>query len=118
MADAPPKRRGRPPLSKDGSKSVVLNMRVSAADYDRVLCENSAHSLRGRAVVELEEATEPFTAADGASADDRRPGLGDERIAQTLVGPFFMIVIDKRTQGGPQMPFAQWHDAPQALGSD
>ena len=32
--------------------------------------------------------------------------------------PFFMIVIDKRSDDGPQMPLAEWDDAIQTLDSD
>lgn len=36
---------------------------------DVVLCENSAHELRGLAMVELEQAAESLTALDGAWPD-------------------------------------------------
>jgi hypothetical protein len=35
----------------------------------------------------------------------------------TLVRPFFMIMIDERAHGGPEVPFAEWRDARQTLGS-
>ena len=60
--------------------------------------------LRGGAVVILEHAAEPLPAPDRTSSDRR--GLGrDERVAQTLVGPFLMIMVDKRSDGGPEVPF-------------
>ena len=72
------------------------------------MCENSADGLRGRAIVELEHATEPIPASDGASSD--RSGLGrDELIAETLVRSFLVIMIDKRAYGGAEVPFAEWH---------
>ena len=73
--------------------------------------------LRGCALAELEHAAEPLTAPDGASSDWR--GLGrDELIAQTLVRPFLMIMVDIRSDGGPEVPFAQGHQSRQTLGSD
>src|SRR5205807_1645408 len=37
-------------------------------------------------------------------------------VAQTLVRPFLMIVLDIRSYGGPELPFAEWHDPLQTLG--
>ena len=60
---------------------------------DVVVCDNSAHGLRGRAVIELEHAAEALTAPNRACADQR--GLGcDALITEILVGPFLMIVSD------------------------
>jgi hypothetical protein len=73
--------------------------------------------LRSGAVVELEHAAEPLSASDRALSDRRILGR-DERVAQSLVGPFLMIVVDKRADSGPEPPFAEGHDARQALGSD
>src|SRR5205814_2481311 len=72
---------------------------------------------RGLTVVELEHAAEPLPASDGAAAD--RCDLGrDKLIVQTLVRPFFMIVIDERSHRGPEVAFAEWHEPRQTLGSD
>jgi hypothetical protein len=67
-----------------------------------VVCENPAHELRGGTVVELEHAAEALTAPNRACADQR--GLGrDALIAQTLVRPFLMVVINKRSHGSPEV---------------
>ena len=80
------------------------------------MCDNSADGLRGRTIVELEHATEPIPASDGASD---RSGLGrDELIAQTLVRSFLVIMIDKRAYGGAEVPFAERRYSRQTLGSD
>src|SRR5712691_12521467 len=72
--------------------------------------------LRGRSVVELEHAAEALPALDWAFSDQR--GLGpDEFIAQTLVRPFLMIMVDKRADGRPEVRFTEGHDPRQTLGS-
>src|SRR6266849_6184320 len=71
--------------------------------------------LRCLAVVELEHAAEPSTACDRACADRRCLGR-DELVAQTLVRPLLMIMLDKRSDGSPEVPFAEWYDPLQALG--
>ena len=74
-------------------------------------------ALRGCAVVEPEHAAEAFTAPNRAGA-----GLGgrgrDAFVAQPLVRPFLMIVINKRSYGSPEVPFAEWHHLRQTLGLD
>jgi hypothetical protein len=65
---------------------------------------------RGLAVVELEQAAEAFTTRDLACSDHGCPGR-DEFVAQTLVRPFLMIVIDKRSDGVSQVPLAEWDDS-------
>src|SRR5712691_1088423 len=57
---------------------------------------------------------EPRTARDRACADRRCLGR-DELVAQTLVRPLLMIMLDKRSYGSPEVPFAEWHDPLQAL---
>jgi hypothetical protein len=52
--------------------------------------------LRGLAIVELEHAAEPRTAGNRACADRRWLGR-DELVAQTLVRPLLMIMLDKRS---------------------
>ena len=42
----------------------------------------------------------------------------DELIAQTLVRPFLMIVVDKRADGRPEVRFAKRYYPRQTLGSD
>ena len=93
------------------SSTIVWNF-----TSDRVVCENSAHSgLRSLAVVELEHAAEPRTARDRACADRR--GLGrNELVAQTLVRPLLMIMLDTRSDGSPEVPVAEGHESLQALG--
>src|SRR6202140_2839280 len=71
--------------------------------------------LRGLAVVELEHAAEPRTACDRACADRRCLGR-NELVAQTLVRPLLMIMLDECSYGSPEVPFTQWHDPVQALG--
>ena len=67
-----------------------------------VVCENSIMALRGLAFVELEETTEAFTTRDRAGVDHRRPGH-DEFVAETLVRPFFMIMLHKRSDSYPEV---------------
>jgi len=71
--------------------------------------------LRGLAVVELEQAAESLTTLHLACSDHRRLWR-DALVAQTLVRPFFMIMVDKFSYGRPEMPFAQKHHSVQALG--
>jgi len=58
------------------------------------VCEKSADGLRSLAVIEVQRAAESLTTRDPA-----RSNLGccwrDELVAETLVRPFFMIVVDK-----------------------
>ena len=71
------------------------------------MCENSAHELCGGTVVELEHPAQPLAAPHVAWADRR--GLGrDDLVAETLVRPFLMIVIDKRSDGVSDVPLAEW----------
>jgi hypothetical protein len=58
-----------------------------------------------------------FTAPNRTGADQGGRGR-DAFIAQTLVRPFPMIVIDKRSRGSPEVPFAKWHNSRQTLGLD
>jgi hypothetical protein len=78
---------------------------------DPVVCENPSDELRGGTVVELEYAAEALAAPNRACAGRRGLGGRDARIAQTLVRPFLMIVIDKRSHGSPEVPLAEWHDS-------
>jgi hypothetical protein len=67
-----------------------------------VVCENSSPGLRGVTIIELEHAAEALTAPNRACADQR--GLGrDALITEILVGPFLMIVSDKRSYGGTEV---------------
>jgi len=78
--------------------------------------KNSAHGY-GLAVVELEHTAESFTALDRSRSNAcgvRR----DELVAQTLMRPFLMIVMQKRSNSRPEVRFAEWHEARQALGLD
>ena len=79
------------------------------------MCENSAIGLRGPAGVELEHAAEPRTARDRACADRRWLGR-DELVAQTLVRPLLVIMLDERSYGSPEVPFAEGYDPREALG--
>jgi hypothetical protein len=67
-----------------------------------VLCENSAHGLRGCAVVELEHAAEPLTAPNRACSDQRRLGR-DSLVAQPLVWSFLVIQVDNPTPIVPSL---------------
>ena len=81
------------------------------------MCENSAQELRGCTVVKLEHPAQPLAALHVAWAD--RGGLGrDNLVAQTLVRPFLMIVIDKRLDGVSKVRLAEWYDSRQTLESD
>ena len=80
-----------------------------------MLCENSAHGLRGLARVELEYAAEPRTARDRAFADHPYSGR-DQLVTQSLVRPVLMIVKHELPYGSPEVPFAEWHDSLEALG--
>ncbi len=71
--------------------------------------------LCGRAIVELEHAAEPLPASDGASSECRCLGRA-QRMAQTLVGPFLMIMVDKRAHGGSHVRFSERYHARQTLG--
>src|SRR4030095_7941930 len=71
--------------------------------------------LRGLAIVELEQAAESLTTLHPACSDHRRLWR-DELVAQTLVRPLFMIMVDKFSYGRPKMPFAEGHHSVQALG--
>jgi hypothetical protein len=71
--------------------------------------------LRSLAVVELQQTAEPITTRD-LPCSDPRCCWRDELVAQTLVRPFFVIMVDKFSDGRPEMPFAEEHHAIQALG--
>src|ERR1700730_209005 len=71
--------------------------------------------LRGFAVVKLEQAPESLATVHLACSDHRRLGR-DERVAQALVRPFFMIMLDKFSDGRSEMPFGKEHHSVQALG--
>ena len=65
-----------------------------------MLCENSTPmALRGLALVELQQTAEALTTRDRAGSDHGCRGR-DQFVAQTLVGTFFMIMINKRANGG------------------
>jgi hypothetical protein len=94
------------------------NRRVSAiveAHMRSSCAKTRPRGLRGLAVVEPEQAAEPRPAGDRACADRRCLGR-DELVAQTLVRPLLMIMLDKRSYGSPKVRFAEWHDPLQALG--
>ena len=78
-------------------------------------CANTRPTqLRGLAVVELEQSAEPLTTCDWAGADHGCRGR-DEVIAQTLVRPFFMIMIHIRADRRSEVPFAEAHYSVQAF---
>jgi hypothetical protein len=73
--------------------------------------------LCGWAVIEPEHPAEALTALDRAFSE--RLGRGrDERIAETLVWPFLVIVRHEFSNSRPKMPFAKWYDSPQALSAN
>ena len=73
--------------------------------------------LRGVAVVEPQHAADPLTAPYRACS--HQGGLWrDELVGQTLVWPFLMIVMHEGGNRRPEVRFAEWHDALQALGLD
>ena len=73
--------------------------------------------LRGFSVVELEYAAKLLMAPHRACSRHCCFG-GNELVVQALVRPFLLIVIDKRSDGGPEVPFAEWHHSRQTLGLD
>jgi hypothetical protein len=79
--------------------------------------ETRSVRLRGLAMVELEQAAESLTTLHRARSDRGRLWR-DELVAQTLVRPFFMIMVDKLLYGRPEMPFAEQYHSVQALGLD
>jgi len=74
-------------------------------------------SLRSLTVVELEQAAEALTTLDLACSDHRRLWR-DELVAETLMWPFVMVMVDKFSDGRPEMRFAEQHHSVQALGLD
>jgi hypothetical protein len=89
-------------ISEHSRLPVIIPIRearwLEAIFPDAVVCENSAGELCGGAVVELEHSAQPLAALHVALTD-RRGLAGDDLVAQTLVRPFLMIVIDKRPNG-------------------
>ena len=73
--------------------------------------------LRGLAVVELEHAAKVLMAPHRTCSRQRRCGR-NELVAQTVVWPFIMIMMDERAYGSPEVCFAEWHNSVQALGFD
>jgi hypothetical protein len=71
--------------------------------------------LRGLAVVELEHAAEPLTAFHRACSDDFGPRR-DELVAEALVRPFLMVMVDELSNGSPEVLLAERDDSPQTLG--
>ena len=59
-------------------------------------------SLGGVAVIELQHAAEPLTAAYRACADHRCLGR-DELVGQALVRALLMIMLDERSDGSPEV---------------
>jgi len=62
--------------------------------------------LRGLAAVELEQAAEALTTLDLACSDHCRLWR-DELVAETLAWPFVMVMVDKFSDGRPEMLFAE-----------
>src|SRR5262249_54444944 len=71
--------------------------------------------LCGVSIVELEQAAESLTTLHLACADDRFLRR-DELVAQALVRPFLMIMVDEFSDSRPELPFADQHHSVQALG--
>src|SRR5262245_33775572 len=105
---------------EQGPKTAKLSTRTSlttsavSRDTFPVVCENSADDLCGLTVIELEQAADSLATLHGTRADDRRLRR-DELVPQTLVWPFFMIVLDKLSDGRLEMRLAEQHQAVQAL---
>ena len=57
-------------------------------------------------MVELEQPAESLTTLHLAGSDRRRPWR-DELVAQSLVRPFFMIMVNKFPEGRSKMPFPE-----------
>ena len=69
-----------------------------------MVCENSTHAAtrpRGRKELSL---AFTLTTLHLACSDHGHLGC-DQRVAQALVRPFFMIILDKRWSGSPEVPF-------------
>jgi hypothetical protein len=102
----------------------------TAASDDPVICnypvlsENSIEPKSSRiAMIEVEQTTEPFASADGATAVIRRRNErhAEESIADALVVAFQIVVPDILGDDESEMPLAKRDDAAQALspnGSD
>jgi hypothetical protein len=90
-------------------------MPFAQRNHPVVVCENSTHVLRGIAVVELEQASEPLATLHLACSDHGRLRR-DELVAETLVRPFLMVMVDKFSDSRPEMPFAEQHQSLQAVG--
>src|SRR5262249_59491578 len=78
------------------------------------VCKTSIPPLRGTAVVEPEETAQSLTTLQRACSGHCRL-CRDELVAQTLVWPFLVIMIDEFSDGRAEMPFAEQHHAIQAL---
>jgi hypothetical protein len=74
-------------------------------------------SLCGLAVVDLEEAAESPTTLHRACSDHSPLGR-DELVIETLVPPFFVVMVDKFSYGCAEVPFAEKYHPVQALGLD
>jgi|SRR5215203_4113321 len=98
--------------------SVIIHVRV-VEQLTRLPSCAKTRSLRLRrlAVVELEQASDPLTTFRPARRDHRRLRR-DERVAETLVPPFFMVMVDEFSDRRPEMLFVEQHQSVQALGLD
>ena len=70
------------------------------------------------AVVVLEQAAETLMAVDLAVCFANRFPRGDERVAQALVIPLSMIVLDELLDGPPELLIAKEDPLAKALGLD
>ena len=69
---------------------------------------------RGGSVVILQQSTEPLTRQNAPVADRPRRHWHDQLIAQTLMIPFVMIVLDEFGDGSPERPFTDENHPVQA----
>jgi hypothetical protein len=64
---------------------------------------------------EVEQATEPFTAADTAVEGCREARWKRDCVPQALVVALGVVVLDKFADGAAQMTLAERNDVPEAL---
>jgi hypothetical protein len=101
------------PINKDVVRSTGLLYSLSSPSC----AKTRPGVLRGFSVVEPERAAKLLMAPHRACSRQRRFGR-NELVAQTLVWPFVMTMMDERADGNPEVRFAEWHDSVQALGFD
>jgi hypothetical protein len=101
------------PRARDDTRDVGAELSLEHSAQSGVLVASARRPvptrstrLRSLAVVELEQAAEPFTRLHRAGLDLCRL-RHDEFVPETLARPLFMIVTDKFVDGRPEMLWLQ-----------